>query len=171
MQLNNIKTGQVVKVTIKPTTIVYDIYENGIVSKLELLGNRCVLNTSIDKTLSPPQPLLSLLENEVILGCNTLKATKEFESEDWIVSNDVSNWKVDGEFYNRNTRILIPKSLIVEHIALNDELGQLILAVMSTVREGTITSDNFILVYLQYLEPAHKAILDKYPTIIIENKL
>jgi len=149
MQLNNIKTGQVVKVTIKPTTIVYDIYENGIVSKLELLGNRCVLNASIDKTLSPPQPLLSLLENEVILGCNTLKATKEFESEDWIVSNDVSNWKVDGDFYNRNTRVLIPKSLIVEHIALNDELGQLILAVMSTVREGTITSDNFILVYLQ----------------------
>lgn len=163
MQLNNITTGQVITlVSSNETGISYDIYENAIYRDKGINAKRCSTSKVIDKDIIPAIPLsVNLLTEQESLDILIQ------ELEGFTYNSDVQNWK----FNDRLLRVLIPNELFNSSLAKQDNLGQLLLVMIPTVKDFTITSEHCVLVYLEELLPEHRYILEQYSDIVIDNKL
>lgn len=171
MQLNNNNTGEVVIINnILENSIIVNHYENSYFANItrEYKKNISIGQSFNKEVLFPIDILKSMAENELILAYNLLSVLPEFNG--YVVSNDSQNWKSD--MLDKPIRIIIPNSLVLDSLQLQNELGQLLLALLVQLKDRVVKTEHATSVYIiSFDTPEQEALLRSYYEIIIENKL
>ena len=161
MKLINNQTGQVleyIKTMRSEQKAVYKLYANGILYK----NGIAQVNDMIALT---PETVALLLEFLQGISIESLKQSfiGFTESEnDWIHET--------GSTGNPTTvRVFIPSDLFAKVMYTGEPLDMLIQA-MSPLKDFTTRNDAGIVQYLEELLPEHRALLEMYVDILIENK-
>lgn len=166
MQLNG-QNGVVIQyVTTSINAITYNIYENDIFCNLNLypVGANC---NGFDTSLIPAIPYNY---NDLV---NFITLNKINETEvNYVFSEINQNWAIDEGSTGEPTivRILIPDNFEFKYLSEDEELAFLF-TVFADLKEWQLKTDNCTMQYLEELLPEHKAIIERYPQLIIDYKI
>ena len=116
-----------------------------------------VLQVLVDTSISVEENLYKCIYNGLV---------KLPEFSDFEISLNSLNWK----YQNRGIRLTIPNDLIVNSLAVGNQLGQIFNTVTTHLRPYIYKSENCTIVYLEEIYTGDLAIIESYPEIYIEYK-
>jgi hypothetical protein len=161
MQLNNLINGRIAiidKIDFYQNLIVYSTCEFGLIP------------ISQSKHI-PAQSLKDLLSQTVNCENSCLQILKTEVLTDFEISTDVKNWTVikGSTGIDTTIRVFIPANVLVQVLNTGNDLDLLIKS-MEPLASFAVRDISGSMQYLEELHPEHRAILEQYPEIIIQEK-
>jgi hypothetical protein len=158
MQLNNKNTHAIICISEITERIIF----TECVNDLKQIGIENSVIKNFDKNVS--------CDASLTFGENESKLAYEFLSamfSDFEISN-AKNWK----FETRTIRLIVDKKKLTPHLLAADAVGQLVSFVLNDTEIKQHTIDNateeFIYIYLNFLLPEHKLIIENSDCIVID---
>ncbi len=158
MQLNNTNTHAIICISAISERIIFTEFVND----LKQIGTENSVIKNFDKNVSC-DAALTFAENESKLAYEFLAGI----FSDFEISNS-KNWK----FETRPIRLIVDKKKLTPHLLANDAVDQLVSFVLNDAEIKAHTIDNateeFIYIYLNFLLPEHKAIIEASDCMVID---
>ncbi len=158
MQLNSESTHEVII-----AEITYGILAKCFVNDLKQVEkNATFTDWQLDKNQTTELTIVEFEQKQAYEYLLTLPEFADFE-----LSN-AKNWK----FETRPIRLIVDKKKLTPHLLANDAVGQLVSFVLNDAEIKAHTIDNateeFIYIYLNFLLPEHRAIIEASDCIVID---
>ncbi len=158
MQLNSISTHKIAIIEAITNGIIFSIFEND-------LKNSFVKDSVLWQLNKNQTTELTIAEFEQKQAYEYLLTLPDFA--DFELSTG-KNWK----FGTRPICLIVDKKKLTPHLLANDAVGQLVSFVLNDAEIKMHTIDNsneeFIYIYLNFLLPEHKEIIENSDCIIID---
>lgn len=163
MQLNNISLNRVAKVDkidFSQNEIVFSIYEFGFANK-----------KISQERFTSPETLKDFLNQSVNCNNECLRILKENYLTGYELSGDAKNWAIQTGSTGDPTliRVFVPYSVSGQVFNTGNALD-ILLKAMDGLVNFLIKDVTGGMQYLEYLLPEHRAILEQYPEIVIQER-
>ena len=158
MQLNNTNTHAIICISAITDRIIFTEFVND----LKQIGTENSVIKNFNKNVSCDANL-TFAENESKLAYEFLAGIFTY-----FELSKSKNWK----FETRPIRLIVDKKKLTPHLLANDAVGQLVSFVLNDAEIKMHTIDNsneeFIYIYLNFLQPEHEIIILNSDCIIID---